>query len=521
MRVRLLQKWLAVMAIGLVALTGWAGRPALADTGSGLVLTAAGPTEVIVDQENEFTVTLESDADYNDIVVNFRIAGETTDPFAVSIQYWEGTPEDGQWLNLPLAADPATGVMTGTFGPSTGFPVDADYLATSPFKVTFGTVGKFTTTITAVSLSAPNVALAETSLAVTVRTLTPADLVLSVDGPDAVLQDVESMFNVRLQNTGETGMEDVLVTFAIAGTSDPADIAIFYPVGEEWVELPLAVSGDKLVSAFGPPQGFPVVAGYDEDTAFKVTFHKTGVYEASFAAIAVGVEAEPQATAEWNVTVLPGLSLIAEGPKKTVVEHETPLAVTLINPSDTAVDDALVLFEVVFAVEGATEVPDLSIRYKEGSEWVELPFAEMGGNLVGHFGPATGFPVEPGYEVESIFKVTYHAAGTYTATFRAISVANPEVTLAMAAKTIEVAQVRGQGKWNEDGWAPGDKAKRADAPDDPLEPDETPADPREDRAGEPGAPPEGVPGEDEGTEPEPPEEPADPRPEKPDKPKNK
>ena len=87
---------------------------------------------------------------------------------------------------------------------------------------------------------------------------------------------------------------------------------------------------------------------------------------------------------------------------------------------------------------------DLLILYREGSEWLPLPFTVEDGKAVGTFGPSTGFPVPAGYDQTSLFMVAYPEEGVYSATFTALSLTDDELTPATATRTITVRAERGR-----------------------------------------------------------------------------
>ena len=74
-------------------------------------------------------------ATYN-VIVKFRIWTDvdlaTTD---IKVQYYDGA----SWLDLPLTVESVGGrnILTGTFGPSSGFPVGVGYNQVTPLKYYF------------------------------------------------------------------------------------------------------------------------------------------------------------------------------------------------------------------------------------------------------------------------------------------------------------------------------------------------------------------------------------------------
>lgn len=267
-------------------------------------------------------------------------------------------------------------------------------------------------------------------------------VVLTASGPSVLTQEETALFTVRLQS--DVAYPSVLALFEIDGTADTGAVSIEYQEGDTWLPLPVSAGDGKLLGYFGPPAGFPVGADYDVTSPFKVTFHQPGAFTAAFAVVTVAESPIILDTDSLGVQVVaPGtLSMRAGGPGKTVVDHETAVTVSLANLSST--DLAAVL--VRFTVDGATAPSDLTIQYKEGSEWVNLPiWLEEDFTVAGMFGPESGFPVPALYEKTTLFKVTYHKEGTFRAVFRAVSVGEGETVLAQAGKTVEVALEQGKG----------------------------------------------------------------------------
>ena len=90
--------------------------------------------------------------------------------------------------------------------------------------------------------------------------------------------------------------------------------------------------------------------------------------------------------------------------------------VTLNNPA-TGGSFSNVL--VNFLVTGSDPADVNSFEYWEvtTSSWQPMPLTSDGlGNLVGSFGPALGFPIVPGYNATSLFRVNFDTPGTYPVT---------------------------------------------------------------------------------------------------------
>ena len=96
----------------------------------------------------------------------------------------------------------------------------------------------------------------------------------------------------------------------------------------------------------------------------------------------------------------------------------------------------------------ATDVTNADAAFKEGdvtataaADGQVVPFTVVGGNLVGKWGPDTGFPVEPGYNTSTTFNVTVTGGapiGAHKVTLELIKVSEPTTVLAQESGTITV-----------------------------------------------------------------------------------
>ena len=87
-----------------------------------------------------------------------------------------------------------------------------------------------------------------------------------------------------------------------------------------------------------------------------------------------------------------------------------------------------------FRLEGITLADIASFQYLETSVdpdvWMPLPLSQDGTDVIGNFGPATGFPMAAPYSATSQFKVTFNTGGTYPASIVLYDVAaDPDVEL--------------------------------------------------------------------------------------------
>jgi hypothetical protein len=106
----------------------------------------------------EFHVMLENPATgttYSNVLLRFRIPNATL----ADINSLEYQVAGGTWLPMPLNQDGAD--LVGYFGPPTGFPLSAPYLAFTTFRINFATAGNIDFSITLDDLTPdPDVTLA-------------------------------------------------------------------------------------------------------------------------------------------------------------------------------------------------------------------------------------------------------------------------------------------------------------------------------------------------------------------------
>jgi len=179
---------------------------------------------------------------------------------------------------------------SGAWGPPGGFPLPADYEATTEWTLNFAARGDYTITFRLVDLAAGE-AIAEVEQAVTVTV--PTALSMSADDITGISVGDEFTMPVTVQGTVFPGDVDNMVRFygVIPGLS-AGDIELAsIPGGKpEIVTDPVerayagAAEGD-LVLAWGPRGGFPL-GTYDytagRTTEFKAAINKAGSYTVTF-----------------------------------------------------------------------------------------------------------------------------------------------------------------------------------------------------------------------------------------------
>ncbi len=244
--------------------------------------------------------------------------------------------------------------------------------------------------------------------------LTGATVQVIIDPPTISSTDIQGYyltgeaqeFNVRTINPSTGGTyAHVLFNYVITG-AEPGDITEFqYWDGAAWQAMPLTDSGDDLAGSFGPTGGFPMGTEYDVNTLFRITFATAKSYPFTLTLndLDAGDYALATLASTANVYDPPILSSTdIAGPYLGAVQRE--FQVTLDNP-DTGIETNV---KAKFTLYGAQLSDITSIQYEtaDGS-WEPLPLSADGDNLVGYFGPSTGFLMTAPYNATSQFRVTF------------------------------------------------------------------------------------------------------------------
>ena len=85
--------------------------------------------------------------------------------------------------------------------------------------------------------------------------------------------------------------------------------------------------------------------------------------------------------------------------------------VTTTNPA-TGANYAQVLYNYTIPTAVLTDIA--SFQYQDGETWRDMPLEQSGDDLVGYFGPSTGFPMVSGFSATTNFRVTFNTAKDYT-----------------------------------------------------------------------------------------------------------
>jgi len=288
------------------------------------------------------------------------------------------TPEGA---TLQLLATDTNGVehdvaQIGYWGPENGFPIAADYSATTDFTAIFSDAGEYTITFSLVDLDAGEALVTET-VNITVREYVP--MAVSSDVPVFKVGKQQEYEVSTVANDDAGRMVRAYFEIPSAASVEYYEVADgnWYPLGNE----------------YGPAGGFPVA---DATSKFRAVFSEAGTYIVTVVFKEVGTDAVV-ATYDMEVTVeeyVP-MEITADLPEFTAGVPQTFTIGTIAN------DDAGRMVRAHFTLpEGVT------VEYQEGGEGEWIPLVDV-------FGPAEGFPLG---DITTTFRGTFAAAGDYTAT---------------------------------------------------------------------------------------------------------
>jgi len=212
-----------------------------------------------------------------------------------------------------------------------------------------------------------------------------------------------NMFSIRLQNPANGGSyTNVLVNFLIENAS-PADLTsleYWDTTTSSWLPLPLTQSGANLVGSFGPPSGFPIGAGYDATSQFRVVWAHGGSYPITLTLVDLSpnpdaVLATLHQTAE--VYVQPTLTSTLDGAYLAGIPETFTLTVN--NP-----DLVHTYNNVYIGINNSTWPAGTLLEYWNGSTWVTV----SGSLTLGSLPPGTR---------DLPMRITFSQAGSGNAVF--------------------------------------------------------------------------------------------------------
>lgn len=256
------------------------------------------------------------------------------------------------------------------------------------------------------------------------------DVRLDFGGPTSVDRGIATQgYSSTLTNFDAFDVEEnVRLTFEVLGNDDVAegDVSIEFetaPGSGNFKAMPLTTCFSNLCGELGLEGGFPVEAGYDVTTTFRITYNQAGDY--TVRASAVGVDSNNYfASAEINTNVkAPIVSVNGSGP--AVVDRgvqASGFAALVENTGTGAVTEDIYLG---IEISGPTalkvgQVTSIMETSPGSGEYVDVPFVVCGLNLCGDFGAAGGFAVAAGYAAANAILSTFSSTGAYVINARLV-----------------------------------------------------------------------------------------------------
>jgi len=202
-----------------------------------------------------------------------------------------GVPENcANWVPLNLVDD--GGVLTATYGPGAGFPVEPGYDATTFFRVSFVTAGNYDVAVNALGADSDSV-LASDFISIAATDLA-FDIIAGVDPAVPDEDEGWAYYTATLVNLGDELPENVALWVAVDGIDDAAkvagDLEIEYFTGTVWQRLGWAgdssfwwdygrdawflgrPEADPSGPGPHPIEGFPIGAGESFPTPIRINF---------------------------------------------------------------------------------------------------------------------------------------------------------------------------------------------------------------------------------------------------------
>jgi hypothetical protein len=382
------------------------------------------PGKVIAGEEYTVPVTIEPETvgDFGYDSVRFNV---------------EVTTPDGATLQLLATDDTGTYdvAQIGYWGPPTGFPISADYSATTEFTAIFSDAGDYTIIFSLVDLSGEEpVAIITETVEVTVEETVEETITLApATGEATVIQgaELEASAVTLSSNYNATGLK----TFISLKKGDtPVNFdAVFEEfnlatkVGDGEVDGPYNMVCADSSFQYGPSSGFAVEAGVPQVTTTTGTIKADAPVGTYVITTKVRAGEEVLATAIYTLVVEEAVETsltMSAADVDAITGEEFTMAVTAKGIVADADKDNKVRF---YGVIPGLSAADIDLAEIEGgkpeivTDETERGYAGAGtDDLVLAWGPAGGFPLKEHDYSEGVtteFKATIKKAGEYTVIF--------------------------------------------------------------------------------------------------------
>ena len=383
-----------------------------------------------VGEEKEFSVSAtnpENGKDYDSVLFRFSIPNTSLSDID-SFQYKDGST----WKDVPLSQD--SGSVTGYFGPSSGFAMPADYSATTEFRLKMDEAGTYNVDIKLVDLDSSDQVIARDSMKVFVDSALVAfsaeDLTLTAGE--------EKEFTVSASNSqGDTDYDSVRYKIIVEG-AELNDVSVLrYKDGDTWKNISLTQSGSNVVGYFGSSDGFSFPEGYSDTTPLRLKMAETGTFNVEIRLVDLDNDEQTIARDTMAVTVNNDYSdaTITAGNLTLDAGLEREFTVNMANPDNAAAYDSLLL---KFRVEDARVSYIPAFRYKDGEVWRSISLSQDGSDVVGNYGPSSGFSLPEDYSANTTFSLNVARVGTYDVEMTLVDLDDDEKVIARDTFTVTV-----------------------------------------------------------------------------------
>lgn len=156
----------------------------------------------------------------------------------------------------------------------------------------------------------------------------------------------------------------------------------------------------------------------------------------------VGADGAVYATSALAGTTVPDVAIGYNGPTSGQAEDALASQSTLSNSGGRVDGNVIVRVTLADAASAALDPSAATFSYQFGGDFLPLPWTQAGNDLVTYYGPASGFPLEDGYDATSSAQGVFHREGSYALRYEVVDVATQQVyASSQSAITIGANQI--------------------------------------------------------------------------------
>ena len=263
-------------------------------------------------------------------------------------------------------------------------------------------------------------------------TIRPAPEISSDDIVGPYVVGVEQELNVATNNpTNGKTYTNVLFRYVISDTvlANITSFQYYYDYDSTWHDMPMTQDGSDVVGYFGPSTGFPMSAPYSATTLFRINFATAKTYSVTLKLVDLATSETLLTSVDYSATVYAAPVISSDdivGPYVAGVEQELNVATN--NPTNGKTYTN-VLFRYVISDTVLANITSFQYYYDYDSTWHDMPMTQDGSDVVGYFGPSTGFPMSAPYSATTLFRINFATAKTYSVTLKLVDLATSETLL--------------------------------------------------------------------------------------------